>query len=313
LPPADHRRDHFADRLEAAVQTKNSRVCVGIDPRPQMLPAPFRPEAGAAPEQVAAAISAWARELIDVVAPLVPVVKPQVAFFEAFGAPGFQAFADTVAAARERGLLVISDVKRGDIGSTAEAYAAGHLELIGADAVTVNAYLGLDTLEPFLARCRDLGRGIYVLVRTSNPGAADLQDLDTGGARVHERLAERLAEIGAGLTGDAGVSSLGAVTGATYPEELAHLRELMPATPFLVPGYGAQGGGAEDCRAGFRPGGGGAVVNSSRGITFAFARGDHAERFGEARWKESVEAAVIDMRDALNAVAVTPPSGSATA
>jgi orotidine-5'-phosphate decarboxylase len=294
----------FPDRLESAIQAKNSRVCVGIDPRAARLPTEFRPPEGASVEAIASAIADWAIALLDVVAPLVPIVKPQIAFFEAYGAAGFHAFERTVAAARERGVLVLSDVKRGDIGSTSEAYAQGHFGHIGADAVTLNPYLGLDTLEPFLHWCRTAGKGMYVLVRTSNPGAADLQDLVVGDAKVHEHLAARLAEIGAGegLMGASGVSSVGAVVGATYPEELAALRTVMPTTPLLVPGYGAQGGGAEGCRGAFLPGGRGAVVSSSRGITFAFGQGDHAERFGDPRWRESVEAAVVDMRDALNGV-----------
>lgn len=298
----------FADRLEAAVQHKNSRVCVGIDPRPSRLPTEFRPPAGASAEAVASAIARWATALLDVIAPLVPIVKPQIAFFEAYGAAGFHAFEQTVAAAQKRGVLVLSDVKRGDIGSTSEAYAQGHFGHVGTDAVTLNPYLGLDTLEPYLHWCRTAGKGIYVLVRTSNPGAADLQDLDAGGVKVHQHLAAQLAELGAGagLVGASGVSAVGAVIGATYPEELAALRRIMPSSPFLVPGYGAQGGGAEGCRGAFRPGGGGAVISSSRGITFAFGQGDHAERFGDARWRESVEAAVVDMRAALNAVC--PPT-----
>jgi orotidine-5'-phosphate decarboxylase len=242
--------------------------------------------------------------LLDVIAPLVPVVKPQLAFCELFGAHGFEAYQATVAAAKARGVLVIADAKRGDIGSTADAYAAAHLGVIGADAITVNAYLGRDTLEPFLARCRDVGKGIYVLVKTSNPGSADLQGQLVNGRPLHEHVARLVAEVGTGegLVGASGMSAVGAVTGATYPAELAELRALMPQAPLLIPGYGAQGGGAEDCRAGFRADGGGAVVNSSRGITFAFRSGEHAERFGDAAWRDSVRAAVEDMRDALNGV-----------
>ena len=299
----------FADRLHAAIERTQSPVCVGIDPRPGMLPAEFRPAADASASAIAAAIRAWGLALVDVLAPVVPVVKPQIAFFEAFGSAGFAAYEAIVHAAREKGLLVLADAKRGDIGSTAEAYAQGHLDLIGADAVTVSPYLGLDTLEPFLTRCAESGKGIYVLVRTSNPGARDLQDLLVDGRAVHTILAERIAEIGMrpGLVGECGWSSVGAVTGATYPAELTVLRSVMPHTPFLVPGYGAQGGGAADCAGAFT-GGAGAVVNSSRGITFAFRSGDHAERFGESDWRGSVEAAVSDMRTALNSVRLAAPA-----
>ncbi len=299
----------YAARLHAATREKGSAVCVGIDPRFAMLPTEFTTGREGSAEARAEAIELWARELLDVVAPLAPVVKPQVAFFEAEGWAGVRAYQRTVAAARERGLLVIADAKRGDIGSTAEAYAQAHFDVVEADALTVNAYLGLDTLAPFLDRCRDAGKGIYVLVKTSNPGSADFQGRQTvddhgGQAPLHERVAAAVRDIGDETPLDEdGWTAVGAVVGATYPEELACLRALMPRTPLLVPGYGAQGGGAEDCRAGFGANGLGAVVNSSRGISFAFRKGDHAERFGDARWRDSVHAAAVEMRDALRAVA----------
>jgi len=300
--------ENYADRLEAAMEGKGSAVCVGLDPRPALLPSEFRVS-----EQGPKALASWAAAVMEVVAPYAPVVKPQIAFFEAHGHAGFRAFEQTVAAAREQGLLVIADAKRGDIGSTAEAYAAAHFDRIGADALTVNPYMGRDTLEPFLQRCRDQGKGIYALVRTSNPGAGDVQDLPTDGGTVFERVAAMVDSVGSGdgLVGARGMSSVGAVTGATYPKELGELRTRMPRTPLLVPGYGAQGGGAADCAGGFRPDGGGAVVNSSRGITFAFHKGEHAELYGDARWRDSVEAAVREMRDALNAV--RGPEGEAGA
>jgi len=243
-----------------------------------------------------------------VIAPLVPVVKPQIAFFEALGAAGFRAFHETVLAAQEKGLLVISDVKRGDIGSTAEAYAEGHFGLIGADAITVNPYMGRDSLEPYLTHCRAAGKGIFVLVKTSNPGSSDLQDLWAGDAPLSRRVAKMVREIGAdpSLVGTGGLSSIGAVTGATFTDELKELRAAMPATPLLVPGYGAQGGTAADCAKAFLPGGTGAIVNSSRGLTFAFRSGAHAERYGDKRWRDSVAAAVYEMGDALAAATGAP-------
>jgi orotidine-5'-phosphate decarboxylase len=293
---------NFADRLTAACREKGSSVCVGIDPRVSLLPAEFKPRRDT-PNEHAQAISAWARELVTVIAPLVPVVKPQIAFFEALGAPGFRAFHETVIAAQEKGLLVIADVKRGDIGSTAEAYAEGHFGLIGADAITVNPYLGRDSLDPYLTHCRAAGKGIFVLVKTSNPGSSDLQDLWTGDAPLSRRVAKMVKDAGAdpSLIGASGLSCVGAVTGATFPDELRDLRAAMPATPLLVPGYGAQGATAADCAKAFLANGTGAVVNSSRGITFAFRSGAHAERFGEKRWRDSVAAAVYEMGDALAA------------
>jgi orotidine-5'-phosphate decarboxylase len=294
----------YAARLHAACRAKRSVVCVGVDPRFEMLPSEFREGRDGDAAARAEAFALWARELLDVVAPLAPVVKPQSAFFEALGAPGVAALESTVAAARERGLLVILDAKRGDIGSTAAAYAQAHLADDGADALTVNAYLGRDTLEPFLARCRDAGKGIYVLVKTSNLGSADFQDVAVdGGGLVRDRVAAAVRELGDTTPADeGGWSGVGAVVGATYTQELGELRAAMPHTPLLVPGYGAQGGGAEDCRPGFGADGLGAVVNSSRGLTFAFGKGDHAERFGDARWRDSVQEATTAMRDALNAV-----------
>ncbi|MCE9637341.1 MAG: orotidine-5'-phosphate decarboxylase [Planctomycetes bacterium] len=291
--------NNFADRLSAAIHDKGSAVCVGIDPRMAQLPAEFQPKRDT-PREAAEAVARWAAALIDVVAPLVPVVKPQLAFFEAFGAPGFRAYHDTVIAARERGLLVIADAKRGDIGSTAEAYAEAHFDVIGADAMTVNPYLGRDSLDPY-ARYLKNGKGLFVLVKTSNPGSSDLQDLWAGDAPMHHHVARMVHSIGRDCVGASKQSAVGAVVGATHPSELVRLRQILPDAPLLVPGYGAQGGTADDCAAAFLPDGTGAIVNSSRGITFAFRSGEHAKRFGDAGWRDSVRAAVVEMRDALEA------------
>ncbi len=292
----------YADRMMDAVERKGGPVCVGLDPRWSELPAVFRDAHGDDLEGRAAAILEFHRALLDVVAPLIPVVKPQVAFYEALGVPGWRCWLETIAAARDRGLLVIGDVKRGDLGSTAEAYAEAHFDLAGCDALTLNAYMGRDSLEPFLRRCRDGGRGVYVLVKTSNPGSADLQDLEVGNLRVYEEMAVLLRGWAAepGLVGKRGWSSMGAVVGATYPREAAALRRMIPAVPFLVPGYGAQGGTADDAAAAFDARGQGAVVSSSRGITQARLEG--------APWERAVEVAVRTMRDALRA-ALPPPRG----
>lgn len=288
----------FGDRLADAIQDKGNAVCVGIDPRIAQLPAEFRP-ARDTPREGAEAVGRWAAALLDVIAPLVPVVKPNVAFFEVFGAPGFRAYHDLVMAARDRGLLVIADVKRGDLGSTAEAYAEAHLDVVGADAVTVNAYMGRDSIDPYLPYVRR-GKGIFVLVKTSNPGSADLQDLWAGDAPLHHHVARMVHGMGRETLGARGQASVGAVVGATHPMELEQLRKVMPDAPFLVPGYGAQGATADDCAAAFLADGTGAVVNSSRGITFAFRSGEHARKYGESAWRDSVRAAVIEMRNALD-------------
>jgi len=300
---------NFADRLIDACRAKGGPVCVGLDPRWEDIPESIRKGKGEDAEGRAAAILEFNRRVIDVVAPLVPVVKPQIAFYEALGVPGFRCYMETVAAAKAKGLLVIGDVKRGDIGSTAEAYAQCHFDLAGADALTLNPYLGRDSLEPFVERCRKAGRGAYVLVKTSNPGSADLQDLEVGNLRVFEEVALLLRDWAAadGLVGKRGWSSLGAVVGATHPAEVALLRRMLPGVPFLVPGYGAQGGTAADCAAAFDGKGDGAVVNSSRGILFAWKKGPLAEKHGEKRWEKAVEESTLDMRAAL--AATLPKAG----
>lgn len=294
---------HFADRLMDACAARGGPVCVGLDPRWEDLPGRFREGRGEDLEGRAAAVLDFTRAVLDVVAPLVPVVKPNIAFYEALGAPGYSCWLETVAAAGERGLLVIGDVKRGDLGNTAEAYARAHFDVAGCDALTLNPYLGLDSLEPFLSRCRGGGRGVFLLVKTSNPGSADLQDLEVGNLRVFEEVAVLVRGWAAaeGLVGASGWSSVGAVTGATHPSEVALLRRMLPAVPFLVPGYGAQGGTAADCAAAFDASGRGAVVNSSRGILLAWRKGPHAGKHGEARWEKAVEEATLEMRSALAA------------
>ena len=299
--------ENFADRLIAAIEEKGSPACVGIDPRVELIPEEItkhslqRGEGGA---RVASAL-AFSREIIQIVAPHVGVVKPQVAFYEALGAAGMMAYAETVRAAGRKGLLVIGDVKRSDIGSTARAYAASHLrelpdaDEVGAftaDAVTVNPYLGSDGVEPFIEAASEEGRGVFVLVKTSNPSSAEFQDLKVdGGRELFVNVAEKVNEWGGGLVGKRGYSSVGAVVGATYPEQARTLRAIMPRAYFLVPGYGAQGGSAKDTAACFNDDGLGAIVNSSRGIIYAWTRSPYKEQYGEKRWREAVEAAVKDM------------------
>ncbi len=302
--------DSWPARLRAACRTKSSVVCVGIDPRIEMLPSEFTGSGPVTHEEKATAVGDWATELLDVIADVAVVVKPQSAFFEQFGPAGFAALARTIRAAKERGLLVLLDAKRGDIGFTVEAYARALLddEGMGADALTVNAYLGRETLAPFIARTRESGKGLYVLVKTSNPGSADLQDLNVDGTPLYEHVARMVASIGDETPVDeGGWNSVGAVVGATYPEELVRLRELMPHAPILVPGYGAQGGGAADCRGAFGSDGLGAIVSSSRGIIFAHSREPGASAHGDGGWRAAVRDAAASMRDALRAVGAGAP------
>ena len=304
---------HFADKLDAAIRQKGNPVCVGLDPRFDQLPKSITADAiqkfGRTPKAAAEAFIAFNRKLIDATAEVAPVCKPQVAFYEELGWEGLRAYAETIRYAKEKGMLVISDAKRGDIGNTAQAYAKAHLtaalELDGgldADALTVNPYMGRDTLEPFLDVCAKHGRGIFVLVKTSNPGSGDLQDLTAAdGKPIRDVVAEMVHALGSKLRGECGLTDVGAVVGATYPEQARQLRRLMPDTIFLIPGYGAQGGTAADAVAGFRADKRGAIVNNSRGIILAYKQAPYATQFGEADFAGAARAATLKMAAELAA------------
>ncbi|MGN6548241.1 MAG: orotidine-5'-phosphate decarboxylase [Aureliella sp.] len=285
----------FGDRLAEAVKAKRSAVCVGLDPRWQSLPAVLR---GSTSDRdlsgVARVTETFCCEVVDAVADLVPIVKPQAAFFEQLGPLGMQCLANVVRHATRRGLMVLMDGKRGDIGSTAEAYAEAYLgseSPWGCDALTVNPYLGDDTLGPFYDRCQTSGAGIFVLVKTSNPGSRYLQDLPCESGHVYDRVAGTVEKLAQSSRGPSGYGSVGAVSGATYPEELVKLREAMPSAWLLIPGYGAQGAGAAEVRGGFDSRGLGAIVNSSRGIIFAYGKPDAAG----LQWQKSVRQAAEQM------------------
>ena len=287
---------HFADRLLSAIENKGAPVCVGIDPDPARLPDQYRAGEGDASGEIEA-VGMWCREILEIVAPLVPAVKPQIARFECLKGPepfmGMAVYADVVRTARELGLLVIGDAKRGDIGSTASAYASAHLEgPDSADALTVNGYFGADGLAPFVDASTRTGRGLFVLVRTSNPSGADIQNFSGQEGMFYEHMARQVALIGSAgdLVGQSGYSCVGAVVGATCPDEARRLRGLMPQQIFLLPGYGAQGAGAEDCAAGFKADGTGAIVNASRSVIYAYQN----DKYAGSDWKKAVEAAAAD-------------------
>jgi orotidine-5'-phosphate decarboxylase len=262
----------FADRLIEGIRAKDSRCIVGLDPRIDQMPAFV--SSGGTREAICGAITEFHELVLDAVADLVPAVKPQLAFFEQYGVAGMQAFENTVRAARQRGLLVIADGKRNDISSTAEAYANAYLgeDAFDCDALTVTPYLGRDSLVPFVEACKKRGKGLFVVLKTSNPGSKDFQDqrLETTGRPLYESIASALNELGGDLVGESGYSSVGAVIGATFPEEGRRLRQLMPKAQILVPGYGAQGGSARAAAECFNDDGLGAIVSSSRGTTYAF-------------------------------------------
>jgi orotidine-5'-phosphate decarboxylase len=293
---------NFADRLGDAVERKRSQLVVGLDPRLDLLPMELRGEGVLGRAAAASAVARFCKGIVDAVGPYVVAVKPQSAFFEALGSDGIRALEEVSDYARASGLLVLVDAKRGDIGSTARAYAAAYLEPRDAsgpvaDALTVSAYLGHDSVEPFLAACRRHGSGIFLLVRTSNAGAADVQDLILSDGRpLWQYLAALVDEWGRPLIGERGMSSVGAVVGATYPRAVSEARKLMPQAPLLLPGIGAQGATPADVARAFTSGPASALVTASRSVIFAFrdtqddwrvAAANEAERLAGQVWAAS--------------------------
>jgi orotidine-5'-phosphate decarboxylase len=267
---------NFADRLAEMVERKRSQLVVGLDPRPDLLPVELRGEANLGRPEAAAACSRFCRGLVDAVAPYVVAVKPQVAFFESLGSDGIRALEEVCDYSRAAGLQVIADGKRGDIGSTARAYASAFLEPANggpplADALTVNPYLGRDSLDPYLAACRRDGAGIFCVVKTSNAGGSEVQDLVLSDGRpVWQQVAELVAEWGADLVGEHGLSSVGAVIGATHPRAVGEARRLLPRSILLLPGVGAQGATPADVARAFTSGPASALVNVARDVIYAF-------------------------------------------
>jgi orotidine-5'-phosphate decarboxylase len=296
------------DQLIKAIIQKKSPIVVGLDPRFEQIPETIREKClethGETLEAVATAIKIFNRGIIDAIAEEIPAVKPQVAFYEQYGIPGMEAYLDACQYAASKGLVVIADVKRGDIGSTSKAYAKAHLGevFVGskryqgfpADFATVNPYLGDDCMKEFEDEIVHADKGIFILVKTSNPTSGQLQDLlMADGKHLYEKTAEIVAGWNEQICGETGSSPIGAVVGATYPEELAALRAQMPKAMLLVPGYGAQGGGAKDVLNAFDAKGLGAIVNNSRGIIFAY------EKTGED-YQTAAKNAVIAMKEDIN-------------
>lgn len=303
----------FGDRLAQSVQSKGNAVLVGVDPRPEQLPKDWIYRFGG---DVVKAVEAFGQEVLRMVAPLVPAVKFQMAFYEALGPAGLAALESSARLARELGLLVIMDGKRNDIGSTAAAYAAAYVgnpeggsensaATWTSDALTINPYLGSEGITPFLQGTRHTGAGLFLLVRTSNPSAGEFQDLVADGKPIYRHVAERMLQWARPFQGESGYSSLGAVVGATSPAQLAELRGVLKGVWILVPGYGAQGGTAADVAVAFDDKGLGAIVNNSRGITFAYQKSEYAARFG-GDWQACVREATLRMIDDLAKYTVKP-------
>ena len=297
------------NQLIDKIKKTGAPIVVGLDPMMKFIPEQIQTAAYAAYgetlEGAAEAIWQYNKGIVDAICDLVPAVKPQVAMYEQFGIPGMIAFQKTVNYCKEKGLIVIGDIKRGDIGSTSEAYAVGHLGKVqvgsksycgfNEDFVTVNPYLGSDGVKPFIKVCQEEKKGIFVLVKTSNPSSGELQDKLVDGKPIYELVGEQVAAWGAECMGD-DYSYVGAVVGATYPEQGKILRKVMPKTFILVPGYGAQGGKGADLVHFFNEDGLGAIINSSRGIIAAYQQEKYAH-YGAANYADASRAAVIDMRE----------------
>lgn len=302
------------NKLITNIKKTNAPIVVGLDPMLGYIPKHIQKKAfdeyGETLEGAAEAIWQFNKGILDATADLIPAVKPQVAMYEQFGVEGICAFKKTVDYAKEKGLVVIGDIKRGDIGSTSAAYATGHLgkatvgskkiNVFNEDFITVNPYLGTDGVKPFVDVCKEENKGLFILVKTSNPSSGEFQDRIIDGRPLYECVGEKVAAWGAEHMGDE-YSYIGAVVGATYPEMGKVLRKLMPKTYILVPGYGAQGGKAKDLVHYFNEDGLGAIINSSRGIIAAYKQDAYA-KFGEEAYADASRQAVLDMIADINSV-----------
>ncbi|SHK58484.1 orotidine-5'-phosphate decarboxylase [Paramaledivibacter caminithermalis] len=301
----------FINKLIESIKEKKSSVVVGLDPRLELIPSivkdKYFKKHGKTFKAAAESILEFNKEIIDNVCDIAVAVKPQIAFYEQYGIEGLKAYDETCRHASKKGLLIIGDIKRGDIGSTSKAYSKAHLgktevggeylQAFYSDSITVNPYLGDDCLKEFVEDIEEYEKGMFVLVKTSNPSSSQLQDLEVEGKKIYEKVAEMVNNWSDQYIGKFNYSSIGAVVGATYPEEAKRLRELMPSSYFLVPGYGAQGGTADDVVPCFNKDGLGAVVNSSRGILYAYKK---EEKWTEESYGKAARDAAITMRDDIN-------------
>jgi len=305
------------DRLIEKIIQLESPIVAGLDPRLSQIPGafkePYYAQHGKIPVAAAEIFYNWGKEIIDNIFDIVPAVKPQIAMYEQFGAPGIDAYIKTIEYAKAKGLIVIGDVKRGDIASTAEAYADGHIGRVDVDGnlhevfkeefITLNPYMGYDAVQPYIEHCKGGEKGIFVLVKTSNVGSSQIQDIiSADGLPIYQHVGELVSSWGEGLIGRYGFSLVGAVVGATHPNEAKLLREKMPHTFFLVPGYGAQGAGAGDLKGVFNKDHIGAIVNSSRGITGAYALEKYKKDYDEKDFAKASRAAALDMRKDLQSI-----------
>lgn len=303
------------DQLVKAIVEKENPTVVGLDPRLNFIPKHIKEKNfdtyGKTPDAVANAFYEFNKEIIDAVYDVVPAVKPQVAMYERLGVAGIKAYIETIEYAKAKGLIIVGDIKRSDIASTAKDYAEGHIgkvdiegvehEIYKEDFITLNPFLGIDSIEPYFDAVEKRNKGLFLLVKTSNPNSGQIQDLRVNDMYMYEYVGNLVSQWGEAFIGETGFSKIGAVVGATHKEQGARLRKNMPHTFFLVPGYGAQGATAEDLRGCFNKEGLGAIVNSSRGIIAAYTKEDYKE-FGEKNFAKASRQAVIDMKKDLQRV-----------
>ena len=298
------------DLLIDKIKEKNNPTVMGLDPRYDMLPECIKLKYGKDVKSVCEGILEYNKALIDATFDIIPAVKPQIAFYEMFGIEGMKWVKETCKYAKEKGLIVIADIKRGDIGTTAAGYSNAYLgkTLVGdteesfydIDWVTVNPYLGIDGVKPFIEDCKKYNKGIFVLVKTSNKSSGELQDLKLeDGKTVYEKVAELVNTWGEDLIGEYGYSQIASVVGATYPAQIKELREIMPKSYFLIPGYGAQGGKAEDIALGFKDGLGG-IVNASRSLMCAYKSDRWKDKYKDEEYAKATREEAIRMREELN-------------
>ncbi|NLM09772.1 MAG: orotidine-5'-phosphate decarboxylase [Clostridiaceae bacterium] len=308
----------FIDRLMGKVKKLENPTVMGLDPKLEYIPLSIRKKNlelyGNNFKAASESILEFNKRLIDAVSDIIPAIKPQLAYYEMYGTEGLRAFEETVKYGRQKGLLVIADGKRNDIGSTSEAYSRSYLgealledsetkAVYDVDALTVNGYLGIDGIKPMIEDCIKFRKGIFVLVKTSNPSSVQLQDMAVeDGRKVYEVMADLVMDWGSNIIGECGYSSVGAVVGATWPQQLKELRERMPNICFLVPGYGAQGGGAEDVAGAFDKNGLGAIVNASRSLMCAYKSKKWEDKFSEEEFDIACREEAIDMRNKLQNV-----------
>ena len=301
---------NIIDQLIEKIKIMKNPTVIGLDPRYEMLPKCVKDKYPKTLEGVGQAIIEYNKALIDAIYDIIPAIKLQIAFYEMYGIPGMQAFKVTCEYAKQKGMFVIADIKRGDIGSTAQGYSNAYLgktkieeneqSLYDIDFVTVNPYMGTDCVKPFIDDCKKYNKGLFILVKTSNPSSGELQDVKLeNGEEVYTRVAKYVEKWGEELRGEYNYSSISAVVGATYPEQLKQLRQIAPHTYFLIPGYGAQGGKAEDIALGFDENGLGGIVNASRSLMCAYKSDMWKGKFEEKDYAKATRAEAIRMKEEL--------------